>query len=232
MILLYSETLYKIYTYSGSFFVSLIFILAIYSIYNIKYFKSIFKWLFYLIIGYVFFELLVAYAQYIGISDNRFINHLYSIFALVLGSVFYSKTLKNPNINTLILLICSIFLVLEIYQIFSSKGIVSSPIPLPLMNILFSFLSILVFNKMLKSPYIKSVTNEPLFWFNIGFFIMNLFQLALVPLFNQMILISDDLAFIIGTIKNLGDPITYTLWAYGVYKLSTQPFKPISSLWP
>jgi hypothetical protein len=74
--------------------------------------------------------------------------------------------------------------------------------------------------------------NEPAFWFNIGFLFANVANLILYPIYKIVTPISDNLAFIFGILINISDPITYTLWAIGVYKLRTQPFRPVASLWP
>ncbi|MCP9769258.1 hypothetical protein EGI22_15190 [Lacihabitans sp. LS3-19] len=230
--LLYSKTLYAIYIYSGDFFIFLLFVLGLYSLINIKSFKSDFKWFMVLILGYLFFEVLFLVYKYFGITETHFINHPYSFFALIFASIFYSKILNSNQINILIIFTCLIFIGFDCYQIFTSKGPLTSPSIFPVMNFLFILLSSLVYKKIVKSPRIKNTKNESLFWINLGFFITNIFQLILVPLFRQVIPISDDIAFIVGTLKNLADPITYTLWAIGVYKLKTQPFRPIASLWP
>jgi hypothetical protein len=121
---------------------------------------------------------------------------------------------------------------MDFIQIFSPNGLLESPNYFPILSVLLTVLSVMVQALLLRSSKIKALKNEPIFWINLGFIVMNLSALIMQPIFNYALSISDDLAFVVGTIKNLADPITYALWAIGVYKLKTQSFRPIASLWP
>jgi hypothetical protein len=230
--ILYSEFLYSIYLNSGELFMYFLVILTAFSIYNYKVFHSEFKFFLIFLIGISIFEIsaliLKSYFEH-----THFINHPYAIFSLLVSSLFYSKIIKTKNYKFVFFFFIFTYLVLNFYQIYSNKSPIDSPNALPVLNILIIILSLHIQNKLSKSSKIKTLLKEPLFWINLGFLIINLFQLILKPIFNSIINISsDDIGFILGTIRNLGDPITYTLWAIGVYKLSTQPFRPVASLWP
>lgn len=230
MTLLYSEILYKIYTTSADIFTFLIYLLAFYAIFNFKVFKDQYKWLLIMIIGWAIFELSNYIVIFLGFNDTRFVNHPYSIFSLIILSIWYSKIINTKTTNLIIFSTCVLFILIDTYQVVTSKWPIEGPYILPLSNILFIYLSILVHKKLSQSPNIKNLKYEPLFWFNISFLIVNLFQLVMKPLFDAVIPISDDLAFIVGTIKNLYNPLFYLLFAIGINKLSTQPFRPIASL--
>jgi hypothetical protein len=230
--LLYSKTLYSIYLNSGKLFIFFLILLTIYSLINTKYFKTEFKVFFYFLLGILCFEIL-PYFLNMYFTNTHFINYPYGIFTFILCVLFYHRAL---NYNKLIYVTSSFFIIYMFFillQMFNINWFFESPNSLPILNTLIIILSLITHFKISKSLKIKNITNEPLFWINLGFLILNLYQLILKPIFNSIINVSsDDIGFIIGTLKNLADPITYTLWAIGVYKLKTQPFRPIASLWP
>ena len=230
--LLFSKTLYGIYFLSAELGIFLIVLLSLYSIFNSKYFKTPYNFLLILIIGSAFFEIFSIVIKSIGIHNNHFVNHPYSIFAIVVSSVFFNKVIQTKSIFYVSIISVISFIVLDIIQLFSPDGLLESPKYFTILSLLITLLSVMLQTLLLRSGKIRTLKNEPIFWFNLGFIVMNLSAIIMQPIFNFVLSISDDLAFIAGTIKNLADPITYTLWAIGVYKLRTQPFRPIASLWP
>lgn len=232
MIILYSDILYKIYNYSGDLFNFLIFGLSLYALYNTKFFKDEYRWFLILILCFATFEFSYYIFEYFNFKNTNFINHPYSIFVFITLSLWYSKIFKNNILNKILISFVVLFIGLNSYQIFTEKPPISSPRFYIILPALFLVLSVFLHRKLLKSTNIKNLKNEPLFWLNLGLLFLFLLKIIMKPLFDAVIPISDNLAFIIGTIKNLADPISYTLWAIGIYKLRTQPFRPISSLWP
>ena len=230
--LLYSKFLYFIYQQTANVTVGMLIVLSIFGLYNAKKLMGEYKILLYLWIGYSIFELISINLHHFGILHNQFIGHPYSIFAILISSWFYSKVISSPKAHLLIIFVCTIYIAGCIIQIFFSEKEIKSPILFPLKNILTLTLSIWVQQKIMKSNKIKSIKNEPLYWFNIGFMIINFSNLIITPIFNQVTYISDNIAFITGIIMSIPDPITYTLWAIGIYKLRTLTFRPIASLWP
>ncbi len=230
--LLYSEVLYQIYNYSGDFFNFLIFLLGIYAAINHKFFKMEYRLILYLIFGFVIFEFSNYYFIKFGVNNTLFINHPYALFFLIFSGIFYQKIIDTKPISILIFSTFLIYLAFNLYQVIYLSGFTESPKAFPLINFLFLILSIIIFRKMNSSPKIKQIHSEPLFWFNLGFMIVSLFQIILQPIFAAVTPISDDLAFIVGTIKNLAYPIMYVIWAIGIYKLTKTPFRPVASLWP
>lgn len=230
--LLYSEILYKLYNYSGDFFNFLIFMLGIYAAINHKFFKMEYRLILYLIIGFFGFEISFYIFPFFKVYNTLFINHPYALFYLIVSGFFYEKIINSKPIRILIICTFIVYLTFNLYQIVFISGFSESPKIFPLINFLLLILSIIVYKKLNSSPKIKEINNEPLFWFNLGFLIVSLFQIILQPIFIAVTPLSDDLAFIVGTIKNLASPIMYTLWAIGIYKLTKTPFRPVASLWP
>lgn len=230
--LLYSQVLYQIYNYSADLFNFLVFLLGMYAVLNRSFFKDEYKYLIILIVGFVIFEVSFYAFFYSGIEDTLFINHPYAFFYLIISGIFFGKILNSRNIRLLILSTILIALIINLYQIIFVSGFTESPKILPVVNILILILSVLVHKKLSSSTKIKGLINEPLFWFNMGFLVNSLLQVFLQPIFVAVTPISDDLAFIVGTLKNLASPIMYTLWAIAVYKLTKTPFRPVASLWP
>ncbi len=230
--LLYSEFLYSVYLNSGKFFNLFIYALAFYSFLNWSTFKGEYVILKYFFSGMSVFELLFHLLTLNFGMNTNFLNHYYAFFTLILCSIFYQKILQNKKTDLLFIVFAVAYIIVSVIQIINTQGNIENPFALPILNILFILTSIMVHIRLIKSKKIKSLSLEPLFWLNLGFLIINLSQLLLKPIFNSFSDISDDLAFVLGTFKNLISPITYTLWAIGVYKLKTQPFRPIASLWP
>lgn len=226
--LLYSNFLYSLYLHSGEFYIVILILLALFSLYNYKSFKMHYKLMLLLILGFVFFELTSKLTSMIGYTNNHFINHPYSIFTLVVSSIFLNKFISKKWVMYLSIFLNIVFIGLDIIQVFSPEGLLQSPQYFFILSFLISGLSIFLQTQLIKSKKIKSLNNEPIFWFNIGFIIMNVSLIILMPLFNYAIAISNDLAFIIGTVKNLSDPFAYVFWAIGVSKLSKNELKPIS----
>ncbi|MCA0364165.1 MAG: hypothetical protein LCH67_08975 [Bacteroidetes bacterium] len=230
--LLYSEFLYQVYNYSGDFFNFLIFLLGIYAAINHKFFKMEYRLILYLIIGFLVFEISFYIFPLFKIHNTLFINHPYALFFLTLSGIFYQKIIDTKPVSILIFSTFLIYLAFNLYQVIYLSGFTESPKAFPLINFLLLILSIIIFKKMNSSPKIKEINTEPLFWFNLGFLIVSLFQIILQPIFSAITPISDDLAFIVGTVKNLSSPLMYTIWAIGIYKLTKTPFRPVASLWP
>jgi hypothetical protein len=149
-----------------------------------------------------------------------------------LSGIFYQKIIDTKPVSILIFSTFLIYLAFNLYQVIYLSGFTESPKAFPLINFLLLILSIIIFKKMNSSPKIKEINTEPLFWFNLGFMIVSLFQIILQPIFSAVTPISDDLAFIVGTVKNLSSPLMYTIWAIGIYKLTKTSFRPVASLWP
>jgi hypothetical protein len=232
MVLLYSEFLYQVYNLSADLFNFIIYILALFTLLNFRVFKEEYKWILIAIIGFALFEVLMSSVILLGITDNRFFNNPYAVFTILTIGIWYSKVINSKSINWIIVAIVSLFLLIMFYQI----AIPTSPLrgfnnSIILFGLII-FMSFIVHRKLAKSPKIKNLKQEPLFWFNLSFLIYSLLKLIFKPITDAITPISDDLAFIMGTIKNLSDPIFYFLLAVGLYKLKSQTFRPIASLWP
>jgi hypothetical protein len=234
MILLYSKSLYALYLNSGDFGTFFLVALALYSLFKFTFFKDSYLYLF---LTFIFYAIIELFGVYIAnnSTNSLWVTHPYSIIACLVPSIFYIKSLNIKSLNKYIWIIIFIFVFSCFYQIFNSlknNTTLEGPLLFPLKNALIIFLGILFHSKLLKSPKVKSFKKEPSFWFNTGFIVINISNFILDPISVAVIPISDDIAFVVGIFKNLIDPITYTLWAIGVYKLSTQPFRPVASLWP
>ena len=232
--LLYSKTLYAIYLNSGNFGTAFLVLLAFFSILNFKHFRDTYFFLFLTFVLYAIIEVISTYL--IKTSQNiQWINYFYAILAATLPSVFYLKSIKNNLLNKITIPFILVFVLFSIIQ-FGQEVFYKKPFEqvflFPLKNVIAIFLALVFHTKLSQSTKIKSLKNEPSFWFNIGFFIINVSNLIILPIFKAVTPFSDNLGFIFGTVYQVADPITYTLWAIGVYKLKTQPFRPIASLWP
>lgn len=232
--LLYSKTLYAIYLNSANFGTTFLVILAFFSILNFKYFRDTYFFLFLTFVLYAIIEGISTYLPKTS-QNSQWINYVYAILAATLPSVFYLKSIKNNLLNKITIPFILVFVLFSIFQ-FGHEVFYEKPFEqvflFPLKNIIAIFLALVLQTKLSQSIKLKSFKNEPSFWFNIGFFIINVSNLIILPIFKAITPFSDNLAFIFGIIINISDPITYALWAIGVYKLRTQPFRPIASLWP
>jgi hypothetical protein len=232
--LLYSETLYALYLHSGDFAFIFLTALAVYSGLKFRFFKDSY---FYLLITFVVYSLIeiLNYGLNKNNIPNPYIGYYYSIIAIILPTIFYLKSLVNSTLNKVTMAVMIVYIAacfVQIYLSVSNKTALESPVLFPLKNLLTIVLGLILHAKLLRSPKVKSPKGEPAFWFNMGFLVINFSNLILTPIFTAVTPLSDNLAFVVGTISNLADPITYILWAIGVHKLSTQFFRPISTLWP
>ncbi|MBK9510857.1 MAG: hypothetical protein IPO04_16045 [Cytophagaceae bacterium] len=233
MIFLYSKTLYWLYLNVGNLAVFFLLILTIYTIWNRNFVKEEYRAFYFLLIGYFSIEIFTALLPYFGVKNTIFINYLYSTFALVVSTIFYFRFLKlKKSISNIYLALIGVYIFGSLFQLYREPWPPTSPKLFPLKNLITLSLTLFTLKNLYNSPKVKTLTNEPIHWINLGFLLFNISNLILVPLFSAAIPISDDLAFIIGIISSLVDPIAYTLWAIGIYKLTKKPFRPVASLWP
>jgi hypothetical protein len=229
----YSHTLYFLFLNSANLATFFLLGLTFFSFLNLRFFKDSYYFIFLTFLAYLFAELLINY--FMNSVNNNWTQHLYSIIACILPSIFYVKSLRIKKLNIVVITIIIIYCLSSITQIsynLITQSSIESPYLFTLKNILSVVLAVILHSKLTKSPKVKAMKNEPAFWFNIGFLFANVANLILYPIYKIVTPISDNLAFIFGILINISDPITYTLWAIGVYKLRTQPFRPVASLWP
>jgi hypothetical protein len=143
---------------------------------------------------------------------------------------FYITSYPNKVLKILFTAGFMIYIMAEFYQIFYLKGLTNSPSFYWIKNIWVSIMSLFCINLLVRSK-VSKLKSIPFFWICSGFLFHNFLMLVLNPIFNWSVPVSDDLAFVIGTIKNLLDPILYVIWAYALYVLvKTKNLKPVSSL--
>lgn len=230
MTLLYSETLYAIYRYSAGWSLFFYVLLAIVSLYFYKSFKGSYKLLFILFIGYFLFEFsYYASVTYFGLENNLFIDHPYLFFSALILAVFYNRVLKDEAIKWGLKIGASLLLIGIVFFFFYQDGFLGSPKLSIAYDVLFLVLFLLVQRKLLISAEVRNLKLEPLYWFNTAFLIYTSYIL-LFSLVNPFIVeISDDMAFITGTIRNVIEPIYLILLCIGVIKMRKSTF-PIGSL--
>jgi hypothetical protein len=234
MTLLYSEILYKMYLNSASLLIVFYSVLFIYSILNFKKSEKVNRIIFIFFIFSFLIELTVLlFSKTNSIGKNiKIYDHIYLLIEMFSVTFFYFKLNIFKKFNSVILIFASILIIVGFYLAITNKGYLEGPKIVPFKNIFFSALAVIVQAKLVRSAKLKSLKNEPLFWFNLGFLFINLFYLILMPLFNYAIDISDDLAFSLGIFKNFTDPIACVLWCIGIYKLNKYGATPVASLWP
>ncbi|MCP9769259.1 hypothetical protein EGI22_15410 [Lacihabitans sp. LS3-19] len=235
LMLLYSKILYFLFLNSAKLGTISLVILTGYSLVSSKYFKGPFVFILITLISYSIVDLSINLFMLAGNTVSNILDHLFAWVACIIPSIFYLKIINNLKIKWTVILIVILFCLASLIQIFYKLSIakpIGAPLLFPLKNSLSIALAIFVHSRLIKSSKIRILKNEPLFWFNLGFLISNLINLFITPIYKAITPFSDDLAFIFGIILSISEPITYTLWAIGVYKLRTQPFRPIASLWP
>ncbi len=220
MILLYSETLYKLYLNTGLIIIFFYGFLFLFSILNFKKLNKQYRNLFIFFLISFLFEFLALWLKTANNGNSKYLDHIYLFLGITLVTFFYFNLQLPKSIKNGILIVFPTLLFSLIFLAFYNKGYLSAPVILPYKNMAFSVLCIFVHTKLIKSSKIKVLKNEPLFWFNLGFLLINLFYFLLIPLFNYAIDISDNLAFGIGIVKNLTDPFAIVLWCIGIFKLN------------
>lgn len=230
MMLLYSDTLYAIYRNSAGWSLFFYFALTVVTIIHWNSFKDNYTLLRVLFIGYFLFELsYFLTSSYFQFRNNLFLAHPYVIFSASFLGIIYHSFVQSVWLRTFLKVTVPIFVVLSVFFFFYDKGYLESP-KLPLLyNLIFLVVYLYVQRALLLNAKIKNLKSEPLFWINTGLLLYIGFSL-LFSIFHPMLLkISNDLAFISGTINNLLEPIYLVLLTIGIYKLKKKK-KPMNSL--
>lgn len=160
-------------------------------------------------------------------AQVKIYDHMYLITEIVLVSIFYLKLQSSINFKKIITIATVILVVVGFVLMLTNKGYLSSPDITPVKNAFFTILGLITYNQLSKSNRIKVLSNNPIYFFNLGFLLVNFLYFVLMPLFYYTQDVSDDLAFIVGTIKNLTEPIATIIWALGIIKLQANT-KPIA----
>lgn len=229
MTLLYSETLYLLYRISGGWSILFYAILLAISLYYFRSFSGVFKYLlFFFIICFIFEFLFIATVQVFKMKNNLFLMHPYLIFGTVCVGIFYLKIISKPfNIKFIKI---GLFAITAgtIFLFFYKDGYLEHPKLTILYNLLFLPIALFAQRQFSQNAKVK-LNREPLFWFNTAFIIYTGYALFF-SIFNPIVLkTSDNLAFILGIIHNVIEPVYLIFLFIGVLKLQKHS-NPISSL--
>lgn len=233
MVLLYTEFLYTLYLNSGKLNIFFFLALFAFAVFNYKFMKNSFRWAFLLFGAFLIFEVFpYVWVQILGNKNGLFINHLYVIASTSIQSIFYYLVISDKTIKSVLKYALPILVAALIFQMFYNEGYLSSPALSPLKNFVFIIINLLVQRQLVVESKGKNLRNNPLFWFNIAFLLLNTVNLIVGSTINYILPISDDLSFIVLSIRNFFDPISCVLWMISIYKLRTWKFKPAAFLSP
>lgn len=230
MFFAFTPWLQDLYIFSSSIAQYFYWALFLYSLINIRYFKNEYFWIFLLFSSFFFFEGITNIIDsYLNLENTWFWNHFYLFFSVVLQSVFYHQVIDNVNLKKTIKYGIPLMLFSIVFLGFYNEGYLRGSVVLPFKNIIFIFIYLAVHRQLIKQSASKDLKSNPLFWFNIAFLVMNIYSLVISSTMDYIMPLSNDLAFILLSIRNFFDPISCVLWIISIYKLRTWKFKPAAS---
>lgn len=155
--------------------------------------------------------------KYLNIS-NILLYNTHTLFEISLISAFYYKFLDKKKIKSIILIICSLFVIFLIFELAVQSKNIMNEVPLTFESTYIIILTFLTFHQVLQKQVYKNIIDDPIFWFNSAFLIYfsgNLF----IHLFSNFLHEFAQKAFYeIWGVHSVLNIILYTLISIGFWK--------------
>lgn len=229
MTLLYSETLYYLYRNFGNATGAIYFVLFLYSLLSYRYCRNGFRYIFLLFLGYAFFENTQYITRFLNLSNNYFFNHFYFFFGVLMQGLIYYNFIDNQKIKTFIKYFVPVLLVGIIITGLYGDNYLRLPILLPVRNLIFLVFYFQLHKELIQKSKPGELRKNPLFWFNLGVLFMSVYIIIHSVLFDYVVQVSDNWAFIMGIAGNFLDYVSLILWFIAVHKLRFWHPKPASA---
>ncbi|UBM60906.1 hypothetical protein LAG90_09700 [Marinilongibacter aquaticus] len=226
MVLLYSETLFYLYRNLGNATGAVYLLLFLYSLFNYGYFKNGFRYIFWLFLVYAFFENVQYITTGLHLRNDYFFNHFYFFFGALFQGLIYFHFIRNGVVKTIIKFIVPTLLVAIIITGLYGDNYLRLPILLPVRNALFLLFYFQLHKELIQESKPGQLRKNPLFWFNLGVLFMSVYILIFSILFDYVVQVSDNWAFIMGIMGNFLDYVSLVLWFIAVWKLRKWQIKP------
>ncbi len=226
MTLLYSETLYYLYLNFGNATGVVFLSLFLYSLYSFPFFKNGFQRVFWLFLVYAFFENSHYITRWLNLENDYFFNHLYFFFGAIIQGLIYYYFIDNKRVKKVIKYFVPILLAGIIITGFYNQNYLRMPILLPVRNLVFLLFYFQLHRELIQKTKPGELRKNPLFWFNLGILFMSVYILISSVLFDYVVQLSNNLAFIMGITGNFLDYVSLALWFVAVSKLRKWHPKP------
>ncbi|SOE20448.1 hypothetical protein SAMN06298216_0939 [Spirosomataceae bacterium TFI 002] len=232
MTLLYSETLYSLYLNYGKVVQLFYTIVFIWAIFNFSTFQGIWKWfLAYISLSFIT-EVLVYFTPISEMENNHFVGHISFFIGVIMLGVFFYQAFDKPILKQITLVGTILLNFAVIIGFFYEDGYLLPSKMGSFIYIVFLALHLILHRKLIAESKTNRLRENPMFWWNTSFIIMNIVYIIFSLTIGSILPISDDLSFIWYLIKNTSDLVLCVLWVMAIYKLRSWKFKPTASLSP
>jgi hypothetical protein len=140
--------------------------------------------------------------------------------------LIYYYFIDNKRVKKVIKYFVPILLAGIIITGFYNQNYLRMPILLPVRNLVFLLFYFQLHRELIQKTKPGELRKNPLFWFNLGILFMSVYILISSVLFDYVVQLSNNLAFIMGITGNFLDYVSLALWFVAVSKLRKWHPKP------